>query len=128
VQPPEAGQSQQSRLGKLHNVPELPPHFLPRPQQVQGLKEAVLAGTNSPVGITGTAWVGVQGMGGIGKSVLAAALVRQDPEVQQAFPNGVFWVTVGQDPNLGKQGNQANRMVGCPCAHAPELEQARIHP
>ena len=38
-------------------------------------------------------------MGGIGKSVLAASLAR-DEEVRQAFPDGVFWLTVGQNPSL----------------------------
>jgi hypothetical protein len=32
-------------------------------------------------------------MGGIGKSVLAAALVRDDA-VRDAFPDGVMWVTL----------------------------------
>ena len=43
--------------------------------------------------------VGIQGMGGIGKSVLAAAIAR-DPEVRQAFPGGVYWLTIGQKPDL----------------------------
>ena len=53
-------------LARLHGVPELPPHYLPR--------EADLAGHGN-VGITGqSSAVGVQGMGGIGKTVLTAAL------------------------------------------------------
>src|SRR5947209_17480943 len=48
-----------------------------------------------------TLWlaVGVQGMGGIGKSVLAAALA-QEAVVKAAFPDGIFWVAVGQRPDL----------------------------
>ncbi len=38
-------------------------------------------------------------MGGIGKSVLAAALAR-DPQVQVAFPDGVIWLALGREPNL----------------------------
>ena len=37
--------------------------------------------------------------GGIGKTVLAAALAR-DPEIREAFPDGVFGVTVGQEPRI----------------------------
>src|SRR5205823_5398068 len=85
--------------GRLSNVPELPPHFLPRPAQLRTLKAAVLAEGRNPVALTGTARVGLQGMGGIGKSVLAAALAR-DEEVRRAFADGVFWVTVGQGPSL----------------------------
>ena len=50
------------------------------------------------MGITGTSSaVGIQGMGGIGKTVLAMALVH-DPEVRRAFPEGIFWLAVGQKP------------------------------
>jgi hypothetical protein len=85
--------------GKLGNVPELPPHFLPRPEQLQALKDALIGGDRPRVAITGQGRVGVQGMGGIGKSVLAAAVARE-PEVRAAFADGVLWVTVGQDPKL----------------------------
>jgi WD40 repeat protein len=85
--------------GKLGNVPELPPHFLPRPDQLRALADRLLAGAGQPVAITGAGRVGVQGMGGIGKSVLAAAVARE-PEVRAAFPDGVLWVTVGQEPKL----------------------------
>jgi NB-ARC domain len=81
-------------------VPNLPPHFLPRPVQLNFLKNQVLANTNQPVAITGKSRsVGVQGMGGIGKTVLATALAR-DEEVRSTFPDGVLWVTLGQTPQL----------------------------
>ncbi|BAY07542.1 NB-ARC domain-containing protein [Calothrix sp. NIES-2098] len=52
------------------------------------------------MGITGKSRrVGVQGMGGIGKTVLATDLARDD-EVRQAFPDGVFWITLGQTPQI----------------------------
>jgi hypothetical protein len=41
----------------------------------------------------------IQGLGGIGKSVLAAAL-SYDPDVQHRFPYGVLWATLGQQPDL----------------------------
>lgn len=89
-----------SPLGKLNRVPDLPRNFLQRPNELKALKGLVLSGTGQPVGITGaTLKVGVHGMGGIGKSVLAAMLAR-DEEVRRAFPNGVFWVTLGQEPTL----------------------------
>ena len=46
------------------------------------------------VGITGRA-LGLYGQGGIGKTVLAAALAG-DEAVRRHFPDGVFWVTVGE--------------------------------
>ncbi|MEH2086810.1 NB-ARC domain-containing protein [Nostoc sp.] len=87
-------------LGKLTNVPELPPHFLPRPEELAALKHKVLSPTKQPVRITGKSRrVGVQGMGGIGKTILATALAR-DEEVRKAFPDGVFWVAFGQTPQI----------------------------
>jgi WD40 repeat protein len=97
-------------LGRLHGVPELPPHYLPRAEDLSGIKQKLLAG-NGNVGITGTSSaVGVQGMGGIGKTVLAAALAH-DQEVRKAFPDGIYWITVGQKPNLLVLQNQLLRQL-----------------
>ena len=41
----------------------------------------------------------ISGLGGLGKSVLATALVL-DPEVQARFSDGILWVTLGQNPDL----------------------------
>ena len=43
--------------------------------------------------------LGLLGQGGIGKSVLAAALAR-DEGMRRRFPDGVFWVTVGERPDV----------------------------
>lgn len=88
-------------LGKLSShVPELPLNSLPRFDELEDQKKLVLDSTNQPVAVTGTALrVGVQGMGGIGKSVLAAMLAR-DEEVRYSFPDGILWVTLGQNPAL----------------------------
>ncbi|MGB3493050.1 MAG: NB-ARC domain-containing protein [Elainellaceae cyanobacterium] len=88
-------------LGKISpTVPKLPPHFLPRENELAGIKAKVLSGTNQSVAVTGTRKASsIQGMGGIGKSVLACAVARDD-EIQRAFPDGVFWVSLGQTPNL----------------------------
>ena len=42
---------------------------------------------------------GLKSMCGIGKTVLASALAH-DPEVRQAFPDGLYWLTVGQKTAL----------------------------
>ncbi len=48
------------------------------------------------MGITGRPWrVGVHGMGGVGKTILAAHATR-DPEVAERFTDGVFWLVIGQ--------------------------------
>ncbi|MEO0935827.1 MAG: NB-ARC domain-containing protein, partial [Cyanobacteria bacterium J06641_2] len=38
-------------------------------------------------------------MGGIGKTVLATALARDD-DIREAFTDGIFWITLGQTPKL----------------------------
>lgn len=75
--PPRAG-------GVRGALPELPPNHVVRPELLDRLRAALLGGTG------GGPWqVGVWGMGGSGKSVLAAALVR-DPAVRRRFPD-VAW-------------------------------------
>jgi WD40 repeat protein len=92
--------SERSFPGKLHDVPRLPPHYHPRVDDLAALRRSLLQGRSGAVGITGeTSRVGLHGHGGIGKSVLAAALAR-DEEVRRAFPDGVHWVTLGQTPDL----------------------------
>ncbi|MBT9316840.1 NB-ARC domain-containing protein [Leptothoe spongobia] len=91
-------------MGELFNVPTLPNNFLPRPEDLATLKDAVLGQSEQAIAVTGKTVgggrnVSLQGMGGIGKSVLATALVR-DEDVRQVYPDGLFWVSLGQTPNL----------------------------
>ena len=77
--PPRAG-------GVRGAWPELPPNHVVRPELLGRLRAALLDGTGG-----GPRRVGVWGMGGSGKSVLAAAL-GQDPAVCRRFPDGLAWV------------------------------------
>jgi hypothetical protein len=97
-------------MGKLHGVPDLPPHYLPRQADLAGLKQKMLSGAAS-IAITGQGQaVGVQGMGGIGKTVLAATLAH-DPKVRQAFLDSIYWLTIGQKPNVLDLQNQLLRQL-----------------
>jgi hypothetical protein len=85
------------KLGALFAVPNLPPHFLGRPDLMRRVRDALLVDLQKPQVITGAdAKVGMQGMGGIGKSVLAAALAR-NREVRQSYPDGIAWIACGQN-------------------------------
>lgn len=98
-QPPEPDNLVKERCGRLWKVPELPPNFIPR-LELQSLKAQILSDLQQPVVMTGRPKrIGLQGMGGIGKSVLATALTGEK-EVQLAFPDGIFWITVGVEPAL----------------------------
>lgn len=83
--------------GRIDGVPSLPSSYLARDDELGGLRAAVLADRSAAVGLTGqVAGLGLAGQGGIGKTVLAAALAR-DEQVGRFFPDGVFWVSLGAD-------------------------------
>ena len=114
-------------LGQLiGNVPNLPPHFLPRDEQLNPLKNKVLADINQPVAITGQSrHVGLQGMGGIGKTVLATALAR-DEEVRRAFPDGVIWITFGQTPQILTLQSDVVEALGDKQASFTEINSGKV--
>src|SRR5215813_14174887 len=79
------------------SVPPLPVNLVLRPEAVDALCEKVLANQNqSSQTIALTA---VEGMGGIGKTVLAQMLCR-DERIKKAFPDGIFWQTIGKESEI----------------------------
>jgi len=72
-------------------LPTLPERFVPRDKDVVAVRNLL----TRPGGHV----VGVVGMGGSGKSVLARAVVH-DPKVKGAFPDGTIWVDVNIDPDV----------------------------
>ena len=87
-------------VGTLVDVPELPPTYRAQPDRIKALRDLLLPDLHQPVVITGAAArVGVMGMGGIGKSVLASALAH-DPQVRRAFQDAIYWIKIGQQPHL----------------------------
>ena len=84
-------------------MPTPPPHYLPRPTELQRLRASVMSDLVAPVVVAPQGRVTVlQGMGGAGKSVLAAAFAASS-EVRRAFPEGIVWVSAGRqhDPGVG---------------------------
>ncbi|MCY6489707.1 toll/interleukin-1 receptor domain-containing protein [Leptolyngbya sp. GGD] len=72
----------------------LPENFVERPEALNAVKALLLEESEKPLVVSAIA-----GLGGLGKSVLATALVL-DPEVQERFEDGILWVTLGQKPDL----------------------------
>lgn len=100
--------------GPVIGVPPFPPNYIFRRDAHDALKSAIL-GASAVVGVAAAVMpVGLHGQGGIGKTVVAMG-VAVDEEVRRAFPDGVYWLTLGQHPRLESlQAALAARFGGRP--------------
>jgi NB-ARC domain len=96
----ERGLPDSPRVAPLPRV-RLPDNFVPRPDALNSVKAKLLGEDGSSAVLSDRTLVvsAIAGLGGIGKSVLATALVL-DREVQAWFEDGILWVTLGQNPDL----------------------------
>ena len=78
-----------------NNAPALPDNFVDRPEILGRLRDALFEDARH----RNIALTALEGMGGIGKTVLAAALCH-DEVVQDAYPDGIFWFTIGRESRL----------------------------
>ena len=110
--------------GPLQGVPALPTGYLER-FELDGLRTALLGA--GAVGLTGDVHaLGMYGQGGIGKTVLAAAAAH-DPVIRVHFPDGVFWVTAGEQPDLaGLQADLLSRLGAASPAPRSAAEGASL--
>ena len=109
-------------LGALYDVPPLPPDLVQRPATFQQVKAQVLG--REFVGLTGhVVSVGVQGLAGVGKTVLAQVIAHDD-DVRRSFPDGIYWVTVGQRSDLWPLQTSLLRRLD-PSATASTLVEVR---
>lgn len=78
-------------------MPPLPEHFVERPEYQQAVRNCLLS---TDPKVFGTLVVSaIYGLGGIGKSVLAAKLAHEEA-IQARFSDGILWATLGQNPDL----------------------------
>jgi NB-ARC domain-containing protein len=91
--------------GPVFVVPPLRGDEIARP----GLMEKLVAAVTRPgAGVVGMT-TGLWGAGGFGKTTLARLLGHHD-EIREHFPDGVVWVTVGEDatgPGLAEKVTNA---------------------
>jgi len=96
-----------------YNVPSLPRHYIPRNEHFNRIKALLLKSETRNVGITGVSRaVGLQGMGGIGKSILATAIAH-DNQIQNAFHDGIIWIKLGQTTDNANIVNTQNYILEC---------------
>jgi hypothetical protein len=87
--------------GPVFAVPPLRGDEVARPGLMENLVEAVTRPGASAVGMTTGLW----GAGGFGKTTMARLLAHRD-QIQEQFPDGVVWATVGENavgPDLAEK-------------------------
>ncbi len=111
-------------IGPLLDIPELPPHYLPRAALLARLKAATLDQQASPIAIVPPS--PDSGMEGVGKTTLAAALAR-DADVLSAFPDGVVWLTLGRQPALTVLQARLAQALGIPLWPLGDTQAGKAH-
>ncbi|WP_280154842.1 TIR domain-containing protein [Piscinibacter sp. XHJ-5] len=87
-------QTRPARVRVPFMVEDLPADFVPRPHEYERLLSHVLdREREEPIAVTAA----LRGAGGYGKTALVRALCH-DEAVQNAFDDGVLWVTLGEKP------------------------------
>jgi WD40 repeat protein len=101
-------------------APPLPRNYVERPEEIQRLRQVLIADEPGP----SVAVTALKGMGGIGKTVLAQALAK-DEAVRDAFPDGIAWCTVGKETtnDFVPRMREVRRALGDePGAHETQVE------
>uniref|UniRef100_A0A8C6UJV2 Apoptotic peptidase activating factor 1 n=1 Tax=Neogobius melanostomus TaxID=47308 RepID=A0A8C6UJV2_9GOBI len=71
-------------------VPQRPVVFVSRPELLNRVREKLYQLQKEP------GWVTIFGMAGSGKSVLAAEAARYHSLIEECFPGGIHWLSIGQ--------------------------------
>ncbi|NXW18482.1 APAF factor, partial [Circaetus pectoralis] len=76
-------------------VPQRPVVFVTRPKLIDAIKQKLCCLGSDP------GWVTVYGMAGCGKTVLTAEALRDHQLLEDYFPGGVHWISVGKQDKAG---------------------------
>jgi hypothetical protein len=113
------------RAARVPMMADPPPHdYVPRRREIDALRARLLDARQEPVAITAA----LRGAGGYGKTTLARALCHDDA-IEEAFHDGVLWVTLGEQPgNLaGKLEDLIVALTGTPSGLSSlETRKARL--
>lgn len=102
--------------GPVWAVPPLHGDEIARPGLMKDLVAAVTRPGAGAVGMTTGLW----GAGGFGKTTMARLLVHRQ-EVKEQFPDGVVWVTLGEDAVGPELAEKVTNTVGLLCSARPRL-------
>ena len=109
---------------RLFQARDLPKGYVPRPKAFDEIKQLLLNPQNHRTTAITTA---LRGAGGFGKTTLALALCH-DPEIQAAFPDGILWVELGEQPLSSLNVlNGVLHALEPSLSEAVTLEEARDH-
>jgi hypothetical protein len=106
------------------NPPAAPELVIGRDQDLEGLKRVIgiapLGSASSVMQALTILW----GWPGVGKTTLAAVLAH-DHDVRVAFPDGVLWLSVGQNPNIFAKLSIWARPLGVDAANAQTVDELK---
>lgn len=104
-------------------LPSLPARFVPRETDTARLRK-LLCELRAEGRAGGSLVVGLAGMGGVGKSVLARAVIH-NLTVRNTFPDGIVWVDVGRSPDLTVVASEILEVFGDrrPVARVGDIER-----
>lgn len=96
---------------QLGNAPPLPTLIVGREDAIRELKIRLGVTTDGSTGTPVQILTAIRGWPGIGKTTIAATLAH-DPDIAARFPDGVLWVSLGQNPNLLSELATWGRVLG----------------
>jgi hypothetical protein len=103
--------------GALHEIFNTPTYIQSNTRLFKTLKSALIDNTTSRPLLV------IEGESGCGKSTLTAQLAR-DEEVRLAFPDGIFWLEIGGEPDISALQNRLLQDLGERKREFVEIEAA----
>ncbi len=109
--------TEQKSSRKVFDQPKMGKHnLIEDPAQAEILVKLTATGT-----VPARVPICISGESGTGKSLLALQLAR-DSKVQAAYPDGIFWLTLGHEPDLLLHYQRLSQMLGKPTEFVDEEE------